>query len=122
IAGTLGGGRVLGVSVYEVGAQLCHYLTGDFDGGLHLGAEVQFLGAITRSDDSGMETTAKGAGLAVGPLIGWKWIGNSGFSFVAQGGFQYFAMRAEASNGVASAESEESSFAPLLNLNLGWSF
>jgi hypothetical protein len=123
LAGTLGGGRVDGLSVYEVGAQLNYYLTGSFDGGLHIGAEVQFISAFNDPDETfDMQTTATAEGLAVGPMLGWKWIGDSGFSFVAQGGVQYMAVQARAESGTVSASDEDSRIGPLVNLNAGWSF
>ncbi len=120
VAGTLGGGKHNDIGLLELGAQLCYYLTGDFDGGLHLGLETQYVSAF-RDATSDM-TTAKGEGLAVGSMIGWKWIGESGLSFVAQAGAQYMALQAEAQNGTISASQEDSRVGALVNLNAGWSF
>lgn len=123
LAGTLGGGTIDGIGVAEVGAQLNYYLLGDFDGGLHLGAEAQWITAFSDSEtNTATMSSAVAEGFAVGPMIGFKWVGDSGLSLVAQAGVQYIAIAAEAKNGSATASREDSKIGPLVNLNAGWSF
>ena len=55
---------------------------------------------------------------------GWKYVGDSGFTFVAHVGYQTTGVGAEAKNsdtGEKISESEGSQ-GPLINLDLGWSF
>ena len=62
--------------------------------------------------------TLTAAGFSVGGYVGYKVQTNIGFAFIAQGGIQYLAVAAESSTAMAS----DSKIAPLLNLNVGWSF
>ncbi len=107
-------------SVYELGGQLIGYPLHEFDG-LQLGAE--FLYAHVSSDNLD-ETTTTGVGLgyAVGPLVGYKLITSGGFTFLVQGGVEYFHAEATAQNQSTSASAEDKHVIPLLNLNIGWSF
>ena len=74
------------------------------DGGLHLGAEAQLITGFSDSDnDTGTMTSAVAEGFAVGPMVGFKWVGDSGLSLVAQAGAQYMAVAATAESGSATA-------------------
>jgi hypothetical protein len=110
-------------SVLEVGGQLVGYPVGHFDHGMQLGVEVLYVG-VSGSDRSGGERISGAAqGLAMGPLVGYKFASKVGFSLNVQGGVQYVALRANASStSGATASAEDSSVIPLLNFNLGWSF
>jgi hypothetical protein len=67
--------------------------------------------------------SANAAGLAVGPLIGYKLLTKSGFTFAAQGGVAYLALRGQGkSDSGDQTDAEQSTTVPLLDLNLGWSF
>lgn len=108
-------------SVYELGGQLVGYPLRDFSS-LQLGAEVMWLHVSTNTYQ-GHAVEANAGGVAIGPLIGYKVLADVGFTCVVQGGFQYMAVRAHASDSEGnSARAETSDFVPLLNLNLGWSF
>ena len=73
-----------------------------------------------------VKVSGTGSGLAVGPLIGYKLVTSVGFTFEAQGGVQFAAVKADAkaSDGASSAQASDSdsSVFPLLNLNIGWTF
>jgi hypothetical protein len=109
------------VAVWELGAQLGWYPLGTFDK-LVLGAELTYL--EVRADElPDTDVAVVGSGLAVGPLVGYKFLTSVGFTFVAQAGFQYVALSAEAEEDAAVVdEDERSRILPLLNLNVGWSF
>jgi hypothetical protein len=108
-------------SAYELGGQLVGYPLADFKS-LQLGAELMWV-KVSTEEVSGRQITADAGGVAVGPFIGYKLITKAGFTFLAQGGFQYLTARAEATNEDGESASDESStFLPLLNLNIGWSF
>jgi hypothetical protein len=96
----------------EAGAQASYYVFRDFRG-MHVGGEVLYL----HLGDIEQDMTLSGEGLSVGGFVGWKYIGASGFTFVAQGGVSYVAARAE--NATSTAEKKR--VYPLVNLNLGWS-
>lgn len=102
----------------EAGAQYRYYVLGSFIHGLQLGAEILYLSLS--GADAGID--AKGAGLAVGPFVGYKIATNIGFTFEVQGGAQYMAAGASATDGTNSASGKDSDIIPLLNLNVGWSF
>jgi len=114
LAAIFGVGKVQSFSAFEIGSSFRYYVIGDFDHGMQLGAEALYV----LVDGSSGGTSAVGAGLAVGPFIGYKIIASVGFTFDAQLGFQYIAVRAES----GSASAETSDVIPLLNLNIGWSF
>jgi hypothetical protein len=110
----------LRLKAYELGAIAMVYPIETFES-LALGAELLWLKV---SDDELEEDGLTGfaSGVAVGPLLGYKSIGRTGFTFVAQGGVAYIAVHAEASDDWDSAEADDEQWVPLLNLNLGWSF
>lgn len=97
----------------ELGAQGSYYVFRPFRG-LHVGGEVLWI----HVDEVMSDSTLTGAGLAVAPFVGWKWIHRSGFSFVGQGGLSFAVVEAEN----ATAAVRERKVFPLLNLNAGWSF
>jgi hypothetical protein len=124
VAGILGLGavRVSGETfgVFEIGAQGRFYLLGDFTHGLNLALEFIYLGISNAGSGSGF--LASGAGLSLGPLLGYKLATRVGFTLDIQGGAAVVAVGARASGGGTSATASDSRFIPVLNLNLGWSF
>jgi hypothetical protein len=125
VAGIIGVGSVplLGLTddnddratVFELGASGRYYVLGSFRRGLQLGAEALYLHAKLDSTSAG---TVKGSGLALAPFVGYKYTHRSGFTFDGQLGVSFTAVRAESS----SDAEDDSDVAPLLNLNIGWSF
>lgn len=108
-------------SAYELGVQLIGYPLQDFSS-LQLGAELLWL-KVSTENFAGREVKAAAGGFALGPFIGYKLLTNGGFTLFVQGGFQYVAVKADASNSAGeSAHDEQETFIPLVNLNLGWSF
>jgi hypothetical protein len=108
-------------SAYELGGQLVGYPLADFKS-LQLGAELLWV-KVSTEEVNGERLSADAGGFAVGPFIGYKLITKIGFTFFAQGGFQYLTARADATDDDGtSASAEDSTFVPLLNLNVGWSF
>lgn len=107
VAAVAGAGATTGVTVWELGAQGRYYPVGDFDHGMQLGAEVLGVGGGDDGD------TAVGA--ALGPFLGYKIAARFGLTFEGQLGVQYATVRANGGDSDAGV-------APLLNLNLGWSF
>lgn len=108
-------------TAYELGLQLIGYPLRDFSS-LQLGAELLWIHVSTENFD-GREIRASAGGLALGPLLGYKLLSDVGFTLFVQGGFQYVAVRAEASNDAGDmAEDEQEAIIGLLNFNMGWSF
>lgn len=117
LVGIFGTGSVdaagLKFSWREIGGQGRFYFK---DGeGFHLGGEVMHIKVELDEENTG---DAMAGGLAFGPLLGWKGVWGTGFTFCVQGGYQLMSVEAEA--GDESAEA--STGIPLLNLDLGWSF
>jgi hypothetical protein len=110
------GGVDIKATAFEAGAQVRYYVVGDFRHGMQLGAELLYL----HLSDARISTS--GEGLAVGPFLGYKYTADIGFTFDGQLGFEYVGARAMASAGGATATNSGSSYIPLLNLNVGWSF
>jgi hypothetical protein len=115
----LAGGRVsdendtITATAYEIGAQVNYYFLKPF-AGLHAGVEAVYLSLGDVMQDSSV--TAEG--LSIGPYVGYKVQTSLGFAFIAQGGVQFLAIRAESSSAMAS----DRKVSVLLNLNVGWSF
>lgn len=105
----------------ELGGQLVAYPMHEFDG-LQLGAEILYV-KVDNSDDPAQDVRGVAEGLALGPMVGYKLLTSSGFTFVAQGGFEYVAYDAQANDSTGNSSSgSDNRLIPLLNLNLGWSF
>jgi hypothetical protein len=108
-------------SAYELGLQVIGYPLQDFSS-LQLGGELLWVKVSTEKIGD-TDVKANAGGVAVGPFIGYKLITDAGFTLFVQGGFQYMAVKAEATNSLGeSADEEQKTFIPLLNFNLGWSF
>jgi hypothetical protein len=101
------------VLVWEAGISPRYYVWGDFRQGVELGVEALYLHAS--ADDATM-TTVSAEGLAIGPYVGYKWVARVGLTLEAQLGASYFAMRGD------GVDENDSRFAVLLNLQVGWSF
>jgi hypothetical protein len=107
--------------VFELGGQLSWYPLEGFES-LNVGAELLYVNVDT-DELNNAEVSGVAQGVAVGPFVGYKLVTSGGFTFLAQGGFQYLAFEAEASDKSGnSAQESESRWGPLLNLNIGWSF
>ena len=108
-------------SAYELGGQLVGYPLEPFES-LQLGAEVLWIKVSTETIN-GQQITANAGGVAIGPLLGYKLITHVGFTFFAQGGFEYLVVKADAADTQGNtATAKQSAVIPLLNLNIGWSF
>ena len=108
-------------SAYELGAQLVGYPLQPFSS-LQLGGELLWIKVSTETFQ-GQQIRADAGGVAVGPFIGYKLLTKVGFTFFAQGGFQYVVVKADAADDQGNtASADKSAFIPLLNLNVGWSF
>jgi hypothetical protein len=89
---------------------------------LQLGAEVLWV-RVSGDNLGDTEITGVADGVGIGPFVGYKVLTRAGFTFAVQGGFQYIAIRADASDNVGNTESAETQdVILLLNANLGWSF
>jgi hypothetical protein len=108
-------------AAYELGAHVIGYPLRDFSS-LQLGAEILWI-KISVEDFQGSDVSGTGAGVAIGPFVGYKFIADIGFTLYVQGGFQYLRLEAEAHDTQGnSASADGAAFIPLLNFNLGWSF
>ncbi len=106
-------------SVYEFGGHYRFYPIGSFEHGMQLGVEVLYLHVSAET----ASVSGFGTGLAVGPFAGYKIIASGGFTFDAQLGVEFLAVKAEAQDsGGQSASATQKATIPLLNLNIGWSF
>ena len=101
------------IKLWEIGISPRYYVWGDFRKGVQLGAEAAYIHASASSSQS-IRVAAEG--LAVGPYVGAKWASHVGFTLEAQLGVQYLAIRGD------GADDNDSRWAPLLNLQVGWSF
>lgn len=103
------------IRLFEGGASARYYVLGSFRHGLQLGAEALYVHADATADATGVQA----AGLGLSPFVGYKWTHRTGVTVDTQLGVTYLAARADADTG-ATAETRD--VAPMLNLNLGYSF
>jgi len=126
IAGIVGLGSIASKNqslfVYEFGIQAVTYPLGDFDTGLRLGIEGQYLG-LSGSGTTGSESfIARASGLSGGAFLGFKWTSAVGFALNIDGGIQLYSAAATASSATSTASASEVGVLPLININLGWAF
>lgn len=126
VAAILGGGNVdigLGTAIaYEFGAQGRYYVTGSFDGGLHVGAEALKVGLGGSGSSEGTTVGFSGEGFSVGAFAGYKHTFGFGLVLEAQLGYQkVFASGAASAEGT-TVSGASSDAGPLLNLNIGYAF
>jgi hypothetical protein len=103
------------ISIWEAGVQGRYYLVGDFRHGMQIGGELIYMHASLSNSD----LSAVADGMSVGPFVGYKVMADVGFTFDCQLGYQFVGFGASASDGQTASASKG---APLLNLNVGWSF
>lgn len=115
-------GESIDFRVFEIGGQLVGYPLQPFDS-LQLGVELLYV-SIDADNIERTNVRGVGNGLAVGPFVGYKLLTSGGFTFVAQGGIEYVAIKAEAKDTQSgqTASEADSRVIALVNLNLGWSF
>lgn len=94
----------------EVGAQANYYIKPTFRA-LHVGVEIAYV----HSSDTDGTTQLTGTSLAVGGLVGYKYIHRTGFTLAAQLGLAASFVEERAGDNVIKV-------LPILNLNAGWSF
>jgi hypothetical protein len=103
-------------SAFELGASGRYYVLGNFDHGMQLGAELLYIHVTVQ----GEQVSGTGAGVVVGPFVGYKVSADFGLTFDSQLGFQVAAVDAEAKSGGVSSSANKPGVIPLLNLNVGW--
>jgi hypothetical protein len=88
-----------------------------------LGAQAEYIKVDVTRSDANVTIFGSGSGVAMGPFIGYKLATRVGFTLDLEGGIAYVAATgtATSSNG-ASAQDHGSTFAPLVNIHVGWSF
>jgi hypothetical protein len=106
------------LDAFELGAQGRYYFLSPRKHEPHAGVEALWMHVSGDID----EVSGEAAGLAVGPFVGYKYTANFGLTFDIQAGYQFLAIRAEATDGTTSDSASDSKGLVLLNLNLGWSF
>ncbi len=108
----------------EGGAQFRYYVLGSFTHGMELGAEALYE-YVTFDEPlpNGIVAVAAG-GLTLGPFVGYKIVTRIGFTFEAQLGARYLAADPPVTgqSGSTPTLAENDKWAPLLHLNVGWTF
>jgi hypothetical protein len=108
--------------VLEVGTQVMWYPLRRFRS-LQVGGELTYVHVWTSEPVGDTNATGTAGGVAVGPLVGFKFIVGPGFTGFVQAGAAFYALHAEASDDTGATDSAERSDVTLnLNLNVGWSF
>ena len=104
-------------SVFEGGAQGRFYFYGTTEEGAFAGLEALWVQVSAEADN----VSGVGNGLAVGPLVGYKWVWDNFFIDLA-GGVAYGLVSAEATDGEDTQTASDSDVIPIVNFNLGWAF
>lgn len=113
-------GKDVDIPVLELGGQVDYYAIGSFRHGMQLGAELLWI-KVDPPKDEGVTVAANG--LAVGPLIGYKWAARFGLTFMVQSGWEFLFAQAKATNSAGQEiESSANGGTLLFNANMGWSF
>ncbi len=110
-------GAIDQVFVFAIGAQYAWYMVGDFDHGMQLGASLRY----SQSNDEENGITSVGRGIALGPIIGYKYVAPFGLTIGLNGGLLFMRLNANAKDtfgGRASASG--SGLVPTAALWLGW--
>ncbi len=110
-------------NAYKVGARVIGYpMPGHTFDGPELGAELVY--AHVRNPYSNVAIDPGNDGLGIGPFVGYKLIADFGLTFITQVGFDYVTARSHPyglQQGTIKVD-QNKHFAPLFNLDLGWSF
>lgn len=115
-----GDGTKEDIPVLELGAQANYYVFGDFDHGMQVGGELMWI-KVSPPEEAGITVDANG--LAIGPLLGYKWAARFGLTFMFQGGYQWYFIQAKAKNSQGEEiEGSVENGVALINMNAGWSF
>jgi hypothetical protein len=99
---------------YEIAGQLRYYAGGSFDGGIHVGAEVMWLGGPTSVD-----ATAAGANLSVGGFVGFKYVLRAGLTIDSQLGIRGVVKHQKLDDGVEKTGNDTQLLTRFL---IGWTF
>ncbi|MDB5047377.1 MAG: hypothetical protein JWO30_448 [Fibrobacteres bacterium] len=111
--------KSINIPFLELGGQMNYYLVGSFRHGMQLGGELLW---IKLSLPKGEDVSGTANGVAVGPLIGYKWAARFGLTLMAQLGYEFLFAQAKTTDANGNeVESSTDSGIPLLNLNIGWS-
>jgi len=108
------------IGILELGAQAAYYLFGDFKGGMQVGGELLWIKPFLPKEE---DITVSANGVAIGPMLGYKWVTEFGLTIFLQGGYQFLFASAKAENSAGEeAEASGDTGIPLVNINAGWSF
>lgn len=120
-SGRLEGEIVSGkLSVNELGAQLNYYYDDGFNRGGHFGVEV--VDKVVDYSDPSSSSSARSS--SIGVYYGHKYLGQSGFTFISQIGYQKYREIIISSSTLSgdSVYAGQDTSGVLLNLNMGYSF
>ncbi len=125
-SGELSDGTTFEQPTIELGAQYRRYLLGNFDAGVHVGAEFQYLNVSTTVESSAIVVNAAGNAISPGLFVGAKYAFGFGLTSELQvgGAYNVLFLDGDGTDGVntVTSSSQTASFGLLLNLNLGWTF
>src|SRR5664279_6241523 len=105
----------------EGGAQVRYYALGSFRHGMELGGEFLEEHVMFQEPLPGPIVGAAAGGATLGAFVGYKIITHVGFSFEAQLGARYLIVDPQIT-GQATGVPAFDKWAPLLHINVGWSF
>ncbi len=122
-----GFGSAVVADYYQVGGQLRWYAIGDFDHGMVVGLDVNYISVDERLELLGMSILdAEGEALAPGGLIGYKVIFKPGVTLGFDLGLRRHAITYDAKEHLSEDQyqvnGETSLWWPIADLHVGWSF
>lgn len=110
-------GSIDQVFVFSIGAQYAWYMIGDFEHGVQLGASLRYL----QSNDESNGISSVGRGVAIGPIIGYKYVAPFRLTVGLNGGIMLMSINANASDTFGGkATASGSGAVPTAALWFGW--
>jgi hypothetical protein len=117
---TAGSDTATGTEI-EGGAQVRYYALGSFRHGMELGGEILEEYVKFQEPLPGNIVGAAAGGATLGAFVGYKIITHVGFTVEAQLGARYLIVDPQIT-GQATGVAAFDKWAPLLHINVGWSF
>lgn len=110
-------GSIDGAFVWALGGQYAWYCIGDFEHGMQLGASLRYL----QSNETQAGISSVGRAIAIGPMVGYKYVAPFGLTLGLNGGVMFTSMNAAAEDTFGGrAKATGSGIIPTAALWIGW--
>ena len=107
-----------GYLVLGLAGQVRRYLIGDFEHGLNIGGEVNFISGSLQTSSLVISTT----GLGLGAFVGYKYVARFGVTVDLNAGYEVYGIGRSSSSSELVPSGSAVLSGMLLRVNFGWSF